>query len=362
LPNSLPSLYAAWVHELLQGEVPEEPLATCDNCAMADNGGGLPQVTSLFFHPSLKCCTYLPELANFLVGRVLSDHSPDSAAGRATIEARILKGIAVTPLGLQVDARSRALYSGSIGAGSFGRSHVLRCPHLLENGRCGIWRHRESVCTTWFCKYQRGALGFEFWQSLRELLKTIEQALALWCLLELDFPDACLQQLLQSSVQSHPHDISIHDLEQQVDPSHQKMIWGEWLGREEELYSCCAHLVDSLTWSDVLAIGGPQLRARTQLLIRSYNALLSSDIPDRLTVGALKLVQISSASVNVSSYSDFDTVKMNRALYEALPFFDGRPVEEARQQIREEKGISVSLAIVRKLIDRRILVAGRSGR
>jgi len=203
-------------------------------------------------------------------------------------------------------------------------------------------------------------VGSEFWHSLRELLQTIERSLALWCLLELGFATECLQRLLPSSLEKETENITAHELDQDVDPVQQKAMWGTWLGREEEFYLRCAHLVDPLIWPQILTICGPDVGARAQLLVEKYKDLLSSEIPDRLVAGGFKLVQISETSVNVLSYSDFDPMKMNRALYEALPFFAGRRLEEARQKIHAEKGISVSLAIVRQLVDRRILVADRS--
>jgi len=61
-----------------------------------------PKVDVLSFHPYLKCCTYLPELANFLVGRILDDQNPELSTGKTTIEARIRAGIAVSPLDLRL--------------------------------------------------------------------------------------------------------------------------------------------------------------------------------------------------------------------------------------------------------------------
>ena len=353
--STLPPLYAKWINELLQSEVPAESLATCDNCAMSrkpesGNEG------ALFFHPVLKCCTYLPEIPNFSVGRILEDTDPESVDGRRTIEARIKRGIAVSPLGLKADARTRLLYDAGIEHGAFGRAEALRCPHLLPNGRCGIWRFREAVCTTWFCKHERGAAGYEFWQSLRELLKVIEQSLALWCLLEMSFPLELLERLLGSHDQQGKRGIPANELDEHVDPGEQKVIWGEWSGREEEIYRRCAALVNSLDWRQVLEISGPGVEGRARLVVRHHRSLRNIALPDRVTVGNLRLVQITGESVNVTSYSDFDPVKMNRALYEALPYFAGRRVDEAQQAIHAEKGIAVSHAIIRELMDRRILV------
>ena len=65
---------------------------------------------------------------------------PAAAAGRATIEARIAKGVGVTPLGLLERRSTRCSTEAS--PASFGQAKSMRCPHFLEEegGRCGVWR------------------------------------------------------------------------------------------------------------------------------------------------------------------------------------------------------------------------------
>ncbi|HLN49881.1 MAG TPA: hypothetical protein VK251_10275, partial [Steroidobacteraceae bacterium] len=113
---------------------------TCDDCAMCAHAGDAHGPSRQFFSATVKCCSYVPELANFLVGRILSDTDAAAQAGRSTVNDRIAAGLGVTPLGLQQSAVYSQLYRGSDAA--FGRSQALRCPHFLEDGgRCGIWRH-----------------------------------------------------------------------------------------------------------------------------------------------------------------------------------------------------------------------------
>src|SRR5262245_42546607 len=82
---SLPSLYARWIADLLAAPIPEETIATCDNCVMCKPDA----VTPLVFRPEVKCCTYLPQLPNFIVGRILTDDRPSNSDGRATVVERI---------------------------------------------------------------------------------------------------------------------------------------------------------------------------------------------------------------------------------------------------------------------------------
>jgi len=126
----------------------------------------------------------MPELWNYLVGQVLTDEHEDAAWGRATVEARIDRGHIVTPIGLGRSRTFKLLYDTGAAA-TFGQTRALRCPHYNHDagGLCGVWRHRESTCATWFCKYVRGAAGQRFWQeSVKPLLASIERALSFHCL------------------------------------------------------------------------------------------------------------------------------------------------------------------------------------
>jgi hypothetical protein len=111
MPSVLPPLYATWLAQVLAGPIPPETKATCQQCAMCPPNQSSPAsaAPAVFFHPQAKCCTYLPRLANFLVGRILADEAPEGQEGQATIVQRIQGKIAVTPLGLQQDSLYRLL-------------------------------------------------------------------------------------------------------------------------------------------------------------------------------------------------------------------------------------------------------------
>ena len=190
-PSSLPPLYSAWMAHVLQGPLPQETKATCATCVMCPPTSRTPEPGASYFHPQTKCCTWLPELPNFLVGRILADASPQMRAGRLSVEERLQKGVAVTPFGFGQDALYQQLYNAAMykqAHGTFsGRSRPLRCPHYVEEGgRCGIWKHRNARCATWFCKHERGATGSRFWMAIKELLGAVEEGLATWCVSQLD--------------------------------------------------------------------------------------------------------------------------------------------------------------------------------
>ena len=78
VPESpLPPLYAGWVGALLGGAaIPPETHATCGDCAMCADPGEAPRRGTAYFDPTVKCCSYLPEIYNFLAGRILAEKSP----------------------------------------------------------------------------------------------------------------------------------------------------------------------------------------------------------------------------------------------------------------------------------------------
>lgn len=357
-PPALPPLYAAWMDELLSGPIPHETDATCDDCAMcSDSGADAEEGGGTFFNPQTKCCAYVPELPNYLVGRILADRDPDSAKGRATVLARLEAGVGVTPLGLGPPPVFAVLYGRSAST-LFGQSRTLRCPHYLadEGGRCGVWKHRASVCATWYCKYVRGATGQDFWQTLHQLLSTVEQSLARWCVHELDPGGAALKLLFPPGETGANASVDPHALDGAPEPKRQRALWGNWAGREADYYGACARLVEPLTWPDVLARSGPAVRIYARLTSAAYGQLMSAELPAALTVGSFHSTRLGADAQVVSSYSGFDPIELPKSLLEVLHYFDGRPTAQARAAISTERGININHELLRKLVDFKILV------
>ena len=325
---------------------------------MCDKGARRASASEFFYDPRVKCCSYVPVLANFLVGRILDDDDPAFSRGRASVESRLEAQIAVTPLGLGQSPTFAVLYNKTVPA-SFGHSRALRCPHYLEDGggTCGIWRHRAAVCTTWFCKHVRGAVGQAFWQALLRLLSSVEQSLSRWCVLRLDVGADALATLFPMPRPAGTPDVmDWRSLDGIVDPAVYRSLWGRWLGREREFYAECARLVGSLRWQDVVAIGGPDIQIFTRLVLEAHARLASDEIPGRVKIGKLTVIAADQASSHVYGYSGADPLDLPRALMDVLPYFDGRPTREALARIKAEAGIAVDPALVRKLVDFQILV------
>jgi hypothetical protein len=359
---ALPPLYAAWLDDVLGGAIPAETEATCDDCAMCPRPGEAlsPRAAAQFFNPLTKCCTYLPEVHNFLAGAVLSDDDPAAAKGRDTLVARLRAGVAVTPLGLGVRRPHRLVYEASDDA--FGRAVTLRCPHYLadEGGLCGVWRHRSSTCATWFCKHVRGAVGRRFWGAVQRLLAAAEVNLARACVLELDPGPEALERLFPPTLYGDQRQgsarVTAREIDGEADPELQRALWGRWHGREEDFYRACAEHVAPLAWGDVVALSGPEARIAESLVRRAWRELGSDELPAALRVGAFQTVSLDPEVTEVCTYSPYAPLALPRALVGMLHHFDGRPTDEALRAISEAEGVELDRELVLQLSDFEILV------
>ncbi len=348
-PEALPPLYAGWMRQALGARVPNESKATCHDCAMCRPGmEALPAVKT--FDSGAKCCTYLPTLWNFLVGRILDDQSPEAAPGRASVERRIDAGAAVTPLGLEHTEVFALLYQHV--AGSFGRARSLLCPHFLaETGGCGVWRHRESTCATWFCKHERGELGKHFWASLHALLKCAEVAVARWCAVELDPGADALELLFPPRERAKPPLSTPESFDGRVDVALQRRRWGRWYGREREFYREAERLAAPLGWAEIEGLGGIELSARLARVRAALSRLQSNEIPDGLRTGPVKYESLGGGVSLVEAYIDTDPLVLPDQLIGVLQYFDGRPNVEVLEEIGEKAGLELTPELVRRLAD-----------
>jgi Fe-S-cluster containining protein len=309
-----------------------------------------------FFNRAIKCCTYLPAIPNFLVGRILTDEGDELAHGRATIDQRIAAGIAVTPFGLGIPAPYQLLYRNA--EDFFGRAEGLRCPHYVaEGGRCGIWRHREATCATWFCKHERGATGQMFWAAVRELLHGVERDLARWSVLTLVHDDGVLAALaVADQAQGR---LDAYALDGLRNHEEHRELWGQWAGREREFFIEAGRLVDPLHWSDVLEICGPAVKVQAAAVRARLQQLVDCSIPNVLRLGRYEVVRGSSDGSTLRTYSDFDPLHVPQRLLDVLPFFDGRQTADACEAVSRERGVVLTSTQLREFIDFRILVPER---
>jgi len=342
---TLPALFAPWLRAVAGGTIAGETKATCDHCAMLPTAGSLPGPA--FFRPATKCCAYQPSLPNFLAGAILSDEDPLLAEGRAALERRIARRVAITPDSAGSGAVFSLLYGNTPKA--FGRAPALRCPYMTSAGGCGVWRHRPGVCATWYCKHDRGALGLNFWTQVAKLMREAERELALWCIAELR---ACSVEVLDLPVQARP---DVSELEGDIDWGRYRKLWGEWAGREIDFYRACYRLVEPLSWDQVERICGQRVRILAGLVRDAYENLQSPEIPERLRLGQFHFVGSHGGGYEVTTYSEFDPLFMPEPLVRSLRYFDGRPTVDALEAILKEQNVRVHPSLVRRMLDFGIL-------
>ena len=275
------------------------------------------------------------------------------------MERRIDARIGVTPIGLLRPPVQALLYRHGMPSG-FGRAVSLRCPHYRAEagGACGIWRHRNGVCSTWFCKYGRGATGETFWHALEQLLAIIERDLTRWCLLEIGVDSAVLARLLPRGADRGVDGggLDAEGLDGAVSAETYSALWGTWQGRERELFRRAAALVNELSWTDVSRIGGASVDAFARVVVDAHRRRGDDGLPARLAVGAFQTIAVGRERVRVMTYNPYDPLELPRLLVDVLPYFDGRPTAETLRRIRAERGINVQPDLVRRLVDFRVLI------
>ncbi|MCP4679390.1 MAG: hypothetical protein GY854_28655 [Deltaproteobacteria bacterium] len=206
---------------------PREILATCDQCY---------QVATSVFHDDCRCCTYFPQLPNFMLGLALRD-----PASGAAVKALIEQGHAL-PTGL---VASPAQYRDAVKAyadDKFGRESSLVCP-LVEpkSFRCKIYPYRNSVCSTFFCTGGHGSIGEAYWPKVGTLIGRIETVLAQWAMEQagIDAKEyfGRLDRLADRvSRLSHPESGAWQQ-------DARELLFGEWFGRETQFFDACAEQV-----------------------------------------------------------------------------------------------------------------------
>lgn len=352
---SLPPLFDAWARDLFGGPLPDETVATCHDCVMC--GPTLREPDR--FLPDVKCCTFYPELPNFLIGAILSDPDPALDHGRAVLRARIEKGMAVVPMGIARTPVFGVLYQQ--GAGAFGKTRALRCPYFVEDsGGCGIWRYREATCATWFCRYTRGQVGREFWQlTFLPLLKGVEGALSRWCLLQLNIGDTALAAMnLPDPATQSPPILGARELDGTMDPGFYAVRWGAWAGREEAFYLACFEAVRGLTWAEVLQIGGIELQIQARQAWLSFQRLIQPQVPEIVKIAPFQAVELLPEFARLITYSAYDPVDVPRALFDLLPYLPGRPLAESLTAISQETGVQIPDVAIQRLFDFGVLQPG----
>ena len=358
LRDYLPPVYRKLLPGLFDAAIPRETRATCEDCVMCAKGAMPPGKDPLerkFFSPSTKCCTFHPSLPNFLAGAVLASVEPGMEEGRRRLRAKIERGIGVTPRGILAPRKYSVLYEQ--GSEFFGRSEAMLCPYY-DRGNCTIWLHREAVCTTYFCKYERGVEGKELWDELKRYLGVAELKLSLFAVTRLEQRPDRLARIWD--IWEHKGPVTHEEIEERdISPERRSEIWGEWAGREEEFYLECHRTIEALDRASFEGLIGVDERFQRAKLEVSIAKVISGELPARLRKNPeLKAVR-AGENYLCSVTRVGDAFEVNGLIFPLLEAFDGtQGYQSVLDEISREKKIMLPLEIVTKLYHLGLLVAG----
>ena len=329
---ALPPLYRRWVDQILKQDIYSEPRATCDDCAMCTYVHP-PAAQDRYFNANVKCCSYYPRLPNYLIGAIIVDDDSSLSEVKEQFLERIMKFV-ITPFGTSAPYMV-TLYQVFK---TFGQDEDLLCPFYLKHsgGRCGIWKYRNSVCSTYFCKHERGGVGWGFWRRLSLMLQSAEKHLAQYCV-----------DQLPVIIPENASDI-------------REKTWGNWTFREAEFFQNCWNIVQPFGWDDVLKIGGPELESSVNELKNHFKGMESKVIPEALKLNyRFTYEEVATGLSRVWGYNKYNPIDLPTNIVQVLEYFDGRPVFEVLNQIKQEKAITIDNDLLQKLSDYDVLLPAR---
>ncbi len=345
--EQLPDLYQRWVTELLPDGIPREREATCLDCAMCGTPGEANLSALVFYNRETKCCTYFPELPNFLVGRAVAVDTPGGEALRRFIEDDgDSRGLA-TLRSVRPHEKITTVYVHHRAEG-FGQDPEMACPYAIDGGGdvgrvCGIWKHRNSVCSTWFCKHTKGVTGFYFWRALQGWLDHLERAMSWWAISQvLDTPAAVLSAGEYRVNQRH--EITLRD-----------DAWSHWPGSRSAFYEACADKVEGLSAAEVVRIAGVEAQLHLVEVGTRLTEVHATLPPARLKVAPYSIIQQEETRTILQAHHWPEALHVPNSLIPVLRYFDGSPTETTLERIRVATQIRLSPGLVRRLYDFGIL-------
>lgn len=359
----LPQIYKKFLPDLFEELIPEEVSATCDHCVRYGENQPI-RLPDFFYYARTKCCAYHPALPNYLIGALLVDGSPLLEEGRQRIRARIREGIEVLPQGIFPPPEYVLLYRKSKQAGNFGKSESLCCPYYeYSKGKCTIWKFRESVCSSFYCKHDNGYDGKVFWNTLRDYLLEVEDQLSRYVLSRKNWKSAEVMMRSFRKVTSS-HFPPLRDTEDPLNrllppDARYKALWGDWFGREEAFYTEAFFLIDNLSRSEFENILGPSHHPLLEKIRKNREQMMHPRLPDLLK----KNPDLAAYQLSDGSYFVFVRIgevknhyRISSPLYDILEMFDGhRSTEEICKALLESKGIELTKKLIIELYQNRVL-------
>lgn len=307
------SKHSEWLSCILSEPLPIETRATCDNCVMCHEP--VDGVRSPRFNTDTKCCTYWPSLPNYLVGGALAANEPAALEGASRI-LRLINFAWATPVALGASPGHRLLYSATSQT-EFGKSALLKCPYYVDGPgfNCSIWKYQNGVCSTWFCRHERGAIGQSFWDVVRALLTVVEQRVAIWCARELGITD---EGVVLANEFIAKENLKGQTLDGDARNDTAERMWAHWNGRREEFYIECFKLVGPLSWAEVQAHCGIDASVLGNVAAQRHEKLRDTGLPASIQLRPYKVLGEINGSPVVAGYSDADPVVVEAEVFDQV--------------------------------------------
>lgn len=348
----LPPVIQGIVDEVFDKPKVNETRADCAQCSMCNWGQASP-VQMEYFHKETKCCTFFPALPNFMVGAILADPAADMDEGKRRVREIIKTRMGTLPMQL-TRPRKMSFLMTNYGE-AFGRAKSLLCPYFDTESpeyACTIWRHREAVCMTYYCKYDAGQRGYDFWIALKEYLFFVQRVLSQAAM---ENVDRSVKEPKWPGMHISPEDMD--DLPPR--DSEYAAWWGSWVGREEEFYVKCYEWVRGISRADFKknADESPEGKKLLDQLRSSYDKLEHKILPANLVRNArMKEVHVDQKVV-VTTYHRFDSFALDRDLYEVVGLFRAdESLQQNLDRLAKEEGIELAPELVEYLFAAGVLV------
>jgi hypothetical protein len=354
----VPAFYHRLLPLFFEKEIPAEVFANCGNCPMtASNRAEMENEISRPFSPESKCCTFIPRIPNYIAGAVFTD--AETQPGRELLRNRIRGKRGIFPQGIYPDKKYRLLYEYGRKNG-FGKSSLLKCPYYIQGEfNCSLWKYRESICATWFCKYLGGEAGRDFWNGMRDFFKLIQEKMMEHAIRELGLtvvpPFGDDEQLSVEDLD----DLPMHRLEYQ-------RRWQQWEGREEEFYIRSIEIISRIGINDFNLILATEYPEQLKTLEEKYHRMVT--IPDILHVNPeyiFEEVLPGKYRIRLSSILDRNDTAITYAFDVPKSVIDSFRNRENTDYVIDElsvkSGIQLGKDLVIALFQHGILTSGQTG-
>lgn len=268
--HTVPGIWRYMMPEdLMYFRVDPEVRSSCFAC---------PKVKEAGFHPDVRCCTVIPRVPNFLLGMA-------SLSGSSEVSALIDRGL-VLPEGLLITPLDLRRSLDFIVRPNQGLPNIV-CPMLDQNSkRCLIYAFRNTTCSSFHCKHDRGVHGGQFWSDIADLGSQIETSLAQWGLQQIGFDLGVYFAALDNSEENFSEGFSMKLRE---------ALFGEWFGREEKLLQQIGLLMFE-NRKDLFAIAAAFRPLQSPVYDARLRSQLADEFPSDLLDEALPVGEAESMS------------------------------------------------------------------